>query len=63
MEDFEFAKDKVLMGAERRSMIISEAEKRVTACHEAGHAMLTACCRTPIRCTRSRSFRAAWRSA
>ncbi len=37
---FEFAKDKVLMGAERRSMIISESEKRVTAIHEAGHALL-----------------------
>jgi cell division protease FtsH len=41
MQDFEFAKDKVLMGAERRSMIISEDEKRVTAIHEAGHALLT----------------------
>ncbi|MBM3777996.1 MAG: ATP-dependent metallopeptidase FtsH/Yme1/Tma family protein [Acidimicrobiia bacterium] len=41
MLDFEFAKDKVLMGAERRSMIISEQEKRVTAVHEAGHALLT----------------------
>jgi cell division protease FtsH len=41
MQDFEFAKDKVLMGAERRSMIITEEEKRVTAIHEAGHAMLT----------------------
>jgi cell division protease FtsH len=41
MLDFEFAKDKVLMGAERRSMIISEEEKRVTAIHEAGHAILT----------------------
>jgi cell division protease FtsH len=40
MADFEFAKDKVLMGAERRSMIISDAEKRVTAIHEAGHALL-----------------------
>ena len=40
MRDFEYAKDKVLMGAERRSMIISEAEKRVTALHEAGHALL-----------------------
>ncbi len=40
MADFEFAKDKVLMGAERRSMIISEAEKKVTAVHEAGHALL-----------------------
>jgi cell division protease FtsH len=41
MRDFEFAKDKVLMGSERRSMIISDAEKRVTAIHEAGHALLT----------------------
>jgi cell division protease FtsH len=41
MQDFEYAKDKVLMGAERRSMIITEGEKRVTAIHEAGHAMLT----------------------
>jgi cell division protease FtsH len=40
MLDFEFAKDKVLMGAERRSMIITEGEKRVTAIHEAGHALL-----------------------
>ncbi|HET8799392.1 MAG TPA: ATP-dependent zinc metalloprotease FtsH [Thermoanaerobaculia bacterium] len=40
MLDFEFAKDKVLMGSERRSMIISEDEKRVTAVHEAGHALL-----------------------
>jgi len=41
MLDFEFAKDKVLMGTERRSMIISDQEKRVTAIHEAGHALLT----------------------
>ena len=41
MGDFEYAKDKVLMGTERRSMVISEAEKRVTAIHEAGHALLT----------------------
>jgi len=40
MLDFEFAKDKVLMGAERRSMIINDNEKRVTAIHEAGHALL-----------------------
>jgi cell division protease FtsH len=40
MHDFEYAKDKVLMGAERRSMIISESEKRVTAIHEAGHALM-----------------------
>ena len=41
MHDFEFAKDKVLMGSERRSMIISDDEKQVTAVHEAGHALLT----------------------
>ena len=40
MADFEHAKDKVLMGSERRSMVITEAEKRVTAIHEAGHALL-----------------------
>jgi cell division protease FtsH len=40
MEEFEFAKDKVLMGPERRSVIISEEEKLVTAYHEAGHALL-----------------------
>jgi len=39
-DDFEEAKDKVLMGAERRSMIISEKEKRNTAIHEAGHALV-----------------------
>lgn len=41
MGDFEFAKDKVLMGTERRSMIINDEEKQVTAVHEAGHALLT----------------------
>jgi cell division protease FtsH len=40
MADFEFAKDKVLMGSERRSMIITDEEKKVTAVHEAGHALL-----------------------
>ncbi len=39
-EDFEEAKDKVLMGAERRSMFISDKEKRNTAIHEAGHAIV-----------------------
>ena len=42
MEDFEGAKDKVLMGTERKSMIISEEEKKVTAYHEAGHALMAA---------------------
>jgi cell division protease FtsH len=40
MEDFEQAKDKVLMGTERRSLILSDEEKRVTAYHEAGHALV-----------------------
>jgi cell division protease FtsH len=40
MVDFEMAKDKVLMGTERRSMVISDAEKRTTAWHEAGHALV-----------------------
>tara|TARA_B100000315_G_scaffold135923_1_gene125184 strand:+ start:15637 stop:17577 length:1941 start_codon:yes stop_codon:yes gene_type:complete len=40
MEDFENAKDKVMMGVERRSMIISEEEKRNTAFHEAGHVLV-----------------------
>ena len=40
MADFETAKDKVLMGVERRSMIISDEEKRNTAYHEAGHALV-----------------------
>ena len=40
MADFEDAKDKVLMGAERKSMIISEEEKRITAFHESGHTLV-----------------------
>jgi cell division protease FtsH len=40
MEEFERAKDKIMMGAERRSMVMSEQEKRMTAYHEAGHALV-----------------------
>ncbi|MEO8316118.1 MAG: AAA family ATPase, partial [Pseudomonadota bacterium] len=40
MEQFEKAKDKILMGAERRSMVMSNEEKRMTAYHEAGHAII-----------------------
>jgi len=40
MADFEEAKDKVLMGAERKSMILSDEEKRITAYHEAGHTLI-----------------------
>ncbi len=42
MFDFELAKDKVLMGAERKSMVLSDEEKRLTAFHEAGHALVAA---------------------
>ncbi|MBI4654394.1 MAG: ATP-dependent metallopeptidase FtsH/Yme1/Tma family protein [Nitrospirae bacterium] len=40
MKDFEYAKDKVMMGVERKSMILSETEKRNTAHHEAGHSLV-----------------------
>jgi cell division protease FtsH len=40
MTDFEIAKDKVLMGAERRSMVLSDHEKKLTAYHEAGHTLV-----------------------
>jgi len=40
MDDFDSAKDKVMLGAERRSMVISDEERRVTAYHEAGHAVI-----------------------
>jgi cell division protease FtsH len=40
MQDFEKAKDKVMMGAERRSMVMSEDERRNTAYHESGHAVV-----------------------
>lgn len=40
MDEFEKAKDKIMMGAERKSMVMSEKEKRVTAYHEAGHAIV-----------------------
>ena len=43
MSDFEYAKDKVLMGKERRSLVLSDEEKRITAYHEAGHALAAMC--------------------
>jgi len=43
MDEFEQAKDKIMMGAERRSMVMSEKEKRNTAFHEAGHAIVGYC--------------------
>jgi len=44
MADFEEAKDKVMMGSERRSMVMTEEEKRLTAYHEGGHALVTVNC-------------------
>ncbi len=44
MADFEAAKDKVMMGAERRSMVMSDEEKRLTAYHEGGHALVAMHC-------------------
>jgi cell division protease FtsH len=41
MDDFEDAKDKVMLGVERRSMVLSDEEKKLTAYHEAGHAIVT----------------------
>jgi cell division protease FtsH len=45
MGDFEFAKDKVIMGVERKTMMLTDEEKRITAYHEAGHALVA--CFTP----------------
>ncbi len=42
MDDFEFAKDKVLMGVERKTLMLTDEEKQVTAYHEAGHALVAA---------------------
>ena len=42
MDDFEFAKDKVIMGVERKTLMLTEDEKRMTAYHEAGHAVVAA---------------------
>ena len=53
MTEFEEAKDKVMMGAERRSMVMTEEEKKLTAYHEAGHALVHALRRRRTsRCTR-----------
>ena len=41
LNEFEDAKDKVMMGAERRSMVMTEDEKKLTAYHEGGHALVS----------------------
>ncbi len=64
MAEFEDAKDKVMMGAERRTLVMTEEEKRLTAYHEAGHAIVAL--NVPAdrsACTRRRSSRAAVRWA
>jgi cell division protease FtsH len=61
MPDFEEAKDKVMMGAERRSMIISDEEKRNTAYHEAGHALVAKLLPGADPIHKVTSFRAVWR--
>jgi len=45
MQEFEDAKDKVMMGAERRTMVMSEDEKKLTAYHEGGHALVSVFCK------------------
>ena len=55
--DFEAARDRVVLGAQRESVVMTAEEKRATAYHEGGHALLwPPCSRTATRCTRSRSF-------
>jgi ATP-dependent Zn protease len=63
MAEFEDAKDKIMMGAERRSSAMTEAEKELTAYHEAGHAITALNVPAPTRCTRRPSSRADARSA
>ena len=63
MIDFEDAKDKVMMGAERRSMVMTEEEKTLTAYHEGGHALVALHVPASTPCTRRPSFRAAAPSA
>ena len=52
MQQFELAKDKIMMGAERRSMVMSEKEKLNTAYHEAGHAIVGRSCQNMTPCTK-----------
>jgi len=56
--EFEDAKDKVMMGAERKSLVMTEEEKMLTAYHEGATPSWRSTSRRPIRCTRRPSFRA-----
>ena len=59
MEDFEQAKDKVMLGTERRSMVLTDSERKLTAYHEAGHVVIGVKVPGLDPCTRSRSCRGA----
>ncbi len=63
MQEFEDAKDKIMMGAERRSSAMTEAEKKLTAYHEAGHAILALNVPSADPLHKRRSFPGAVRSA
>ena len=64
MDDFEKAKDKIMMGPERKSMVMPEEERRNTAYHESGHALVAqAAAEDRSGAQGHRSFRAAARSA
>ena len=61
MNDCEEAIDRVVAGPERRSLVMSQKEKENTAYHESATRSSAVCYPMPIRCTKSRSFRAVWR--
>ena len=61
--EFEDARDKIMMGAERRTLMMTDEEKRLTAYHEGGHALVSINMKGSLRSTRRRLFRAAERSA
>ena len=62
MPEIEEATIKVVMGTEKRSHVINDKEKKPTAYHEAGHAVVTYYCPHRIRCIRFPSFPAGWRA-
>ena len=56
MDELEYAKDKILLGTARRSMVMSEEEKRLTAYHESGHVVIALHCADSDRFTKRRLF-------
>jgi len=62
-QEFEDARDKIMMGAERRTLMMTEEEKRLTAYHEGGHALVSLSMPGSTRSIRRRLFRAAARLA